>query len=114
MSCVTAQAPHKTWELTSTTHLVKSWSMFFTDILTGERTSDIRLNDRKYAVGDIMVLQEFDPVKFVYTGRQQAVRITYLQQNKSNPCAISREALAEGYAVLSIKLVSEVDHEAHN
>lgn len=86
-------------------HIVKSWGMFYEDIERGVRTSDIRKNDRRYAVGDIMSLNEFDPVVGKYTGRRQQVEITYLQCNKSNPCAISREALADDYVVLSIKKV---------
>lgn len=84
-------------------HNVKSWGMFYQDILTGKRTSDIRKNDRRYAVGDILNLNEFDPVTGKYTGHQQNVEITYLQCNKSNPCAISRDALHDDYVVLSIK-----------
>lgn len=85
-------------------HYIKSWTMFFTDILSGERTSDIRYTgDRRFHVGDYLRLQEYDPVKQVYTGRQQTVEITYIQQNKSNPCAISMHALADDYAVLSIR-----------
>lgn len=90
----------------STTHKVRSWSMFYEDILSGERTSDIRLNDRRYAVGDHLLLQEYDPVRGTYTGREQLVCITYIQQNKSNPCAVSREALRDDYAVLSVRLTS--------
>lgn len=86
-------------------HDVKSWSMFFRDIVTGARTSDIRLNDRRYAVGDRMRLNEFDPVDQKYTGRQATVVITYLQGSKSNPCAISYKALDDDYVVLSIKLI---------
>lgn len=86
-------------------HVVKSWIMFFTDIISGERTSDIRLNDRRYAVGDTMLLREFDPVKNEYTGREAEVEITYMQTNKSNPCAISYLALHNDYVVLSIKLL---------
>lgn len=86
-------------------HVLKSWSMFFTDIRSGIRTSDIRsTKDRRFKVGDIMHLKEFDPVKFEYTGREEKVEITYIQTNKSNPCAISYDALADDYAVLSIKL----------
>lgn len=92
----------------SNVHRVKSWSMFFTDILSGERTSDIRRNDRRYRVGDYMLLQEYDPVTGSYTGRTQAVQITYLQGNKSNPCAISRDALHNDYVVLSIKIPTTV------
>ena len=87
------------------THIVKSWETFYRDVITGERTSDIRLNDRRYAVGDYMKLEEYDPVKQAYSGRAQMVVITYLQTNKSNPCAISHRALDDAYVVLSIKLV---------
>lgn len=87
----------------STLHIVKSWTMFFADIVAGTRTSDIRLNDRRYAVGDNMLLNEWDPVKNVYTGHKALVRITYMQQNKSNPCAILHDAIKDGYAVLSIR-----------
>lgn len=86
------------------THRLKSWTMFFKDIATGERTSDIRsTEDRRFQVGDTLDLQEFDPVTFNYTGRYLYATITYVQTNKSNPCAISHLALADEYAVLSIK-----------
>jgi hypothetical protein len=87
-------------------HVVRSWTMFFRDIITGLRTSDIRLADREYRVGDEMLLQEYDPVEEMYTGREQLVRITYIQGSKSNPCAISHLALDDKYVVLSIKLVA--------
>lgn len=87
-------------------HTLKSWSMFYRDIESGIRTSDIRCtDDRRFYVGDTMVLKEFDPVKFEYTGREQEVEITYIQTNKSNPCAISHDALKDNYAVLSIKKI---------
>jgi len=80
--------------------------MFYRDIESGIRTSDIRCtDDRRFYVGDTMVLKEFDPVKFEYTGRSQLVKITYIQTNKSNPCAISNDALKDNYAVLSIKKI---------
>lgn len=87
-------------------HILKSWSMFYSDIISGVRTSDIRCtSDRRFKVGDEMILKEFDPVKFEYTGRSAMVEITYIQTNKSNPCAISKDALRDDYAVLSIKLL---------
>lgn len=91
-------------------HRVKSWTMFFMGIIDGTRTSDIRLDDRRYCVGDILMLHEFDPVKQEYTGRVQDATITYIQKNKSNPCAISHDAIKDGYAVLSIKTVGNVLH----
>jgi len=87
-------------------HKIKSWTLFFSDILSGERTSDIRCTeDRRFLKGDYMELQEWDPIKNKYTGRWALVEITYVQTNKSNPCAISREALRDDYTVLSIKLI---------
>lgn len=90
-------------------HMLKSWSMFFRDILSGQRTADIRwTGDRRFKVGDTIILKEFDPIKFEYTGREHNVEITYIQTNKSNPCAISPYALQDDYAVLSIKLVGSL------
>lgn len=88
------------------THKVKSWTLFFEDIISGQRTSDIRYTgDRRYQVGDTLHLCEWDPVRGVFTGREAFAIITYIQQNKSNPCAISRQALSDEYAVFSIRLV---------
>lgn len=89
--------------MTARLHRLKSWTMFYNDIYIGNRTSDIRSTlDRRFAVGDFLLLQEWDPVKNVYTGEETYVVITYIQQNKSNPCAISHDAIKDGYAVLSI------------
>ncbi len=78
--------------------------MFYEGIESGKRTSDIRYtDDRTFRVGDHMLLKEFDPVTFTYTGREQKVEITYIQTNMSNPCAISPKAMADNVCVLSIK-----------
>lgn len=93
------------------THVLKSWTLFFSDIISGERTSDIRAtNDRRFMKGDLMELQEWNPITGKYTGRFAMVEITYVQTNKSNPCAISREALRDDYTVLSIKLLFNEDY----
>lgn len=81
--------------------------MFFNDIKSGERTSDIRLDDRRFAVGDIIELNEWDPVTSKYTGNTQDVEITYIQGGKSHMCALSRDALKDEYLVLSIKLLND-------
>ena len=81
---------------TSVTHKLKSWTMFFEDILSGDRTSDIRSTlDRRFLVGDILELQEFDPVKFIYTGRVQQVKITYV--HKTVTLCTSRQAINDNF-----------------
>jgi hypothetical protein len=86
------------------THELKSWTLFFKDIESGIRTSDIRCHvDRRFRVGDDLLLKEWDPVTGKYTGRWMTVEVTYIQVNKSNPCAISEQALHPDYSVLSIR-----------
>jgi uncharacterized protein YqfB (UPF0267 family) len=89
-------------------HVLKSWPMFFNGIMSGARTSDIRYSkDRRFVVGDVMELHEWNPVTSQYTGRVQVVEITYIQTNMSNPCAISDVALHNDYSVLSVKKLEE-------
>ena len=90
-----------------TKHIVKSWPQFFEPILAGTRTSDIRdKKDREFALGDHMLLQEFDPFGGGYTGREQEVEITHIISNET-PCALSSAVLDNDYCVLSIRKVGE-------
>ncbi len=90
---------------------LKSWSMFFDDIKRGIRTSDIRCtDDRSFSIGDILVLKRYDPVKAEFTGDEMTVEVTYVQNSRSNPCAISADALRHNYVVLSIREVYLVDY----
>lgn len=85
--------------------------MFFNGILDGTRTSDIRCTlDRRFKVKDHIIYKEWDPIKNEYTGRKTIAEITYIQTNKSNPCAISHQALADEYAVLSIKVFGSTEY----
>lgn len=89
-----------------TTHYVKSWPTFFEPISAGTRTSDIRKKDRPFAIGDTMVLKEFDWQAGRYTGREQEVEITHIISNET-PCALSSAVLDNDYCVLSIRKVGE-------
>ena len=84
-----------------TVHKVKSWIKLFNPMLQGNKTHDLRLNDRNYQVGDILELQEYDEIKKEYTGRIQKVQITYLT-SAENPCAMSDIGLTKDYVILSI------------
>ncbi|WP_425962671.1 DUF3850 domain-containing protein [Rhizobium nepotum] len=88
-----------------TTHTLKSWPQFFNPILAGTRTSDMRLKtDRDFAIGDHMVLEEFDPFGGGYTGRKATVEITHIISNET-PCALSSAVLDNDYCVLSIRML---------
>ena len=82
---------------------VKSWSPFFQAIKRGDKLHDMRdLKDRKYKVGDVLVLEEYLPFEGCYTGETQRVEITYIT-SADTPCAFSSAALAPGYCILSLK-----------
>jgi len=47
----------------------KCWPELFQKMLEGKKTTDLRLADFDIKVGDILVLEEFDPKLKKYTGR---------------------------------------------
>ena len=59
-------------------HILKTWPEYYQAVWTGEKTFEIRVNDRNYQVGDLLVLQEFDPRTKEYTGSVLRKRVTYL------------------------------------
>lgn len=86
-------------------HDVKSWPKFFSQIIAGRRHHELRLNDRKYKVGDVLRLFEFDPDVQRVTGRMYQVVITSIT-SASEACAVSAEALHPDYCILSIDKIS--------
>lgn len=78
----------------SRTHELKTWPEPFAAVLAGTKRHEIRVDDRGYAVGDVLVLKEWDPTPtpqpvtawsivmvdrpIGYTGRVLTVRVTYL------------------------------------
>ena len=84
-------------------HALKTWPSYFTDILEGRKTFELRSNDRDFAVGDILVLEEWNPEPLLYnakgyTGRKVRVEVTSLLQG-------GRFGLPPGLCVMSIRKV---------
>ena len=50
----------------TTIHVLKCWPQYYRAIESGEKTWEIRKNDRDYHVGDILHLRPWDPVSHVY------------------------------------------------
>ena len=48
-------------EVVPTTHDLKCWPRFFGAIVSGEKTSEFRRNDRDFKRGDRLVLHEWSP-----------------------------------------------------
>lgn len=66
-------------------HEIKVWPQFFKAIWCGDKTFEIRSDDRRYSERDEVVLQEFDPdlpEAEAYSGREVDAFITYLTDFK--------------------------------
>jgi hypothetical protein len=75
-------------------HHLKTWPVYFQAVVTGEKTFEIRKDDRDFKVGDILMLHEWDPETKEYTGRSTRKRVTYIAHGGLVP---------EGMVVMSIK-----------
>lgn len=65
------------------THALKTWPQFFKAVVSGEKTFEVRKNDRNFQVGDKLLLQEWDPVIGEYTRNEHEVIVCYLLEGGS-------------------------------
>jgi hypothetical protein len=79
-------------------HELKTWPEFFRPLWSGEKTFELRLDDRSYCVGDLLILQEFDPSPCVleYSGRELRRIVTYKLPG-------GRFGLSEGWCILGLR-----------
>lgn len=79
-------------------HSLKCWPVYYDAIARGEKTFEVRKNDRGFKVGDEVALFPWDPEKKTFTGQPALqFRIDYVLHAGEFP-----EALREGYVVLSL------------
>ena len=75
-------------------HDLKCWTEPYQAILNNLKRFELRKNDRPYAVGDILHLQEWNP-DTGYTGRSLDVEVTWMLSKWG-------DGLPEGYCIMSI------------
>ena len=90
-----------------TIHELKAWPCYFGAVWSGEKTFEMRVNDRGFMPGDRLLLREYDPdaTASPYTGRELKARIGYLLNG-------GRLGLAEGYCVMSLRDVVATTYAA--
>jgi hypothetical protein len=59
-------------------HDLKIWPEYFTAMMFGNKSFEIRENDRDFKVGDYLTLREYGPKTKEYTGRVLTRQITYI------------------------------------
>ena len=78
------------------THDLKILAHHFRDILSGEKTWELRIDDRGFRdKGDRLRLREWDDLFSRYTGREVTVDVLGLWDGL--------DGLADGYCLMSIK-----------
>ena len=78
-------------------HALKIFPEYFNKVISGEKTFEIRQNDRNFLVGDYIALNEFIS-ESGYTGRSALYRITYVAGHGHPPVS-----LPDGYVILGIR-----------
>lgn len=76
-------------------HELKILPQYFEEVLKGNKTFEIRKNDRNFKIRDILILKEWVEGYSEFTGRTIDCKITY----------ITNFALQENYVCMGIKII---------
>lgn len=90
-------------------HDLKCWPPYYGDVVSGTKSFEVRKDDRKYAVDDVLCLREWDPKTETYTGRVAFRRVTYMVHGMGQVGVVGPlRGLSTGYVVLAL---GEIDAE---
>lgn len=87
-------------------HKVKTVPPFFSEVASGAKPFEVRNMDRGYEVGDVLILQDFDPFADSeakgYSGHEVIAEITYVMDH--NHFFANMITLKEGWGILGIRV----------
>lgn len=75
-----------------TTHRLKTWPEPFAAVVSGEKTHEVRKDDRGFKVGDTLVLCEWIPESATYTSSTVTRTVTHIARGWGLPldlCVVS-------------------------
>ena len=78
-------------------HELKTYPKYFQETIEGNKPFEIRKNDRNFQVGDVLLLKEWENIK--YTGREGGAMVRYILYDKFI-------GLAEGYVALGLQILT--------
>lgn len=81
----------------------KTWTDSFEAILSGRKNFDARLSDFDCKTGDILVLEEYDPINKSYTGRIIEKEITYVLDTNKQKYWNKSDIAKTGLKIISFK-----------
>jgi hypothetical protein len=86
------------------THELKTWPPHFEAIRSGAKKCEVRVNDRGFATGDLLILREWIPATGTYTGHKLRMRVTHVLPG-------GQFGLAPGHVCMSLDWAGD-DEEA--
>lgn len=83
-------------------HELKTWPAFFEVLLSGDKTFELRKDDRGYSAGDTLNLHEFDPETSEYSGRKIRKYVTHILRHQPDAGCAAKFGLAPGHVIMSL------------
>lgn len=77
-------------------HILKTWPQYFSRVESGQKTFEVRKNDRDFQVGDYLLLKEYDPDIKDFLGKSITLEIGYILHGGSF-------GIEPGYCVIGLK-----------
>jgi hypothetical protein len=90
---------------TMTLHELRSWPEFFNPLLTGEKTFELRKNDRDFKVGDELLLREWEPFTEKYSGRELHLKVVYILAGVGPGGVTPYNGISAGFCILGVQLL---------
>ena len=84
------------------THVLKTWPQFIDPIGYGQKTFELRYNDRQFCIGDMLDLREWNPDTEKWGPRHIVCQITYILD--SYEAGRIKGGLTPGFVILGIRL----------
>ena len=83
-------------------HELKNHWRYFQEVWDGNKTFEVRENDRKFKKNDLLLLRNYNPEREdKYDGKAILCKITYILDNP--------EFVKEGFIVMSIKILTKYE-----
>ena len=87
-------------KFTKTCHELKTWHDYFEMMWRGDKTFELRRNDRDYKVGDLLLLREYDEKAGAYMPRSMLMHVTCVVKD------VPAFGLQDGFCIMSVVEIS--------
>jgi hypothetical protein len=86
------------------THILKTWTGYYDDVMKGLKPWELRINDRDYKKGDKLMLKRYSIVEKRFTGEISEYEITYIFNG-------NQFGVIDGWVLMTIKPTNKKQSE---